>query len=245
MDGHSPMLAATNPAMVIYDPAYGYEIAHIMKSGLERMYGENPEDVIYYLTVYNEPVVQPAEPENIDTEGIVKGMYLLKEGSFEGVNPDARRAQLLASGVGVAWALEAQELLKKDYGIVADVWSVTSWTELRREAMECDEHNFTLNPDAGAPRAVRHPETRRPGRWWRCPTSCVRCRTRSPSGCRSRWASLGRTGLGFSDTALPRAGSSTSTVPRWRSARCRCSRKPARSTRRGRARPLSGIASTT
>ena len=71
----------------------------------------------------------------------------LKEGSFEGVNPDARRCQLLASGVGVPWALEAQELLKRDYGVVADVWSVTSWTELRREAMDCDEHNF-LYPDA-------------------------------------------------------------------------------------------------
>ena len=111
MDGHSHMIAATNPAVVAYDPAYGYELAHIMQDGLRRMYGENPEDVIYYITVYNEPMVQPAEPENVDVEGILKGMYLLKEGSFEGVGQDARRAQLLASGVGVAWALEAQELL--------------------------------------------------------------------------------------------------------------------------------------
>ncbi|MBK8463089.1 MAG: pyruvate dehydrogenase (acetyl-transferring), homodimeric type [Nigerium sp.] len=146
MDGHSPVLAATNPAIVQYDPAYGYEIAHIMQDGLERMYGANPEDVIYYLTVYNEPYVQPRQPEGVDVEGITKGMYLLAPGSWEGVNPDARRVQLLASGVGVPWALEAQRLLHDDWGIVADVWSVTSWTELRRDAIANDEAKF-LHPD--------------------------------------------------------------------------------------------------
>ena len=142
MDGHSPLLASTNPAIVHYDPAYSYEIAHIMQDGLERMYGENPEDVIYYLTVYNEPLVQPAEPEGVDAEGIKKGMYLLAKGSWEGVNSDARQVQLLASGVGVPWALEAQQLLHDDWGIVADVWSVTSWTELRRDALAVDEAKF-------------------------------------------------------------------------------------------------------
>ena len=146
MDGHSHLLAATNPAIVAYDPAYAYEIAHIMEDGLRRMFGENPENVIYYLTVYNEPIVQPAQPENVDAEGILRGMYLLKEGSFDGVNPDARRAQLLASGVGVPWALEAQQLLHDDWGIVADVWSVTSWNELRRDGLECDEQAF-LHPE--------------------------------------------------------------------------------------------------
>lgn len=113
-----------------------------MRDGLRRMYGEDPEDVIYYLTVYNEPIVQPKEPEGVEVEGIIRGMYLLKEGSFDGVGEDARRAQILASGVGVPWALEAQELLKEDYGIVADVWSVTSWGELRREGLESDEKKF-------------------------------------------------------------------------------------------------------
>src|SRR5699024_1679635 len=80
MDGHSPIIASTNTAVVSYDPAYSYEIAHIVKDGLERMYGENPEDIMYYLTVYNEPLVQPAEPENVDVEGIRRGMYLLKPG---------------------------------------------------------------------------------------------------------------------------------------------------------------------
>ncbi|MDO5710602.1 MAG: pyruvate dehydrogenase (acetyl-transferring), homodimeric type, partial [Micrococcales bacterium] len=134
MDGHSPILAATNPAVQVYDPAYGYEIAHIVEDGLERMFGKNPQNVIYYLTVYNEPLVQPKEPEDVDADGIKKGMYLLKSGTApEGSDiADCPRAQLLASGVGVPWILEAQELLLQDWGVVADVWSVTSWTQLRR-----------------------------------------------------------------------------------------------------------------
>ena len=148
MDGHSPVLAATNPAVISYDPAYSYEISHIVQAGLEHMYGENAEDVMYYLTVYNEPIVQPAEPEGVDAEGIVKGMYLLSKGSFEGVGEDARRVQLLASGVAVPWAIEAQQLLKDDFGVVADVWSVTSWNNLRRDAMEAEEQTF-LHPEQG------------------------------------------------------------------------------------------------
>ena len=147
MDGHSPVLGATNPAVVQYDPAYGYEIAHIMKRGLERMYGPNSEDVIYYITVYNEPMVQPKEPEDADIEGILRGMHRVSVGSAEGLAPDARRVQLLASGVGLGWALEAQQLLKDDWGVIADVWSVTSWTELRREAMDVDQQRF-LYPEA-------------------------------------------------------------------------------------------------
>ncbi|RRD47859.1 pyruvate dehydrogenase (acetyl-transferring), homodimeric type [Tessaracoccus sp. OH4464_COT-324] len=142
MDGHSPILAATNPAVVSYDPAYSYEIAHIVRDGLNRMYGENPEDVCYYLTVYNEPIVQPREPENLDIEGVLRGIYLLKEGSFDGVGADARRAQILASGVAVEWGLEAQDLLKRDFGVVADVWSVTSWNRLRREGLEVERRKF-------------------------------------------------------------------------------------------------------
>jgi pyruvate dehydrogenase E1 component len=145
-DGHSPLLAATNPAVVSYDPAYAYEIAHIVQDGLRRMYGDNPENVIYYLTVYNEPNVQPKEPEDVDHEGILRGMYLLARGSAEGLGEDARRVQLLASGVGVPWALEAQELLREDWGVVADVWSVTSWGELRRDGLAADAQAF-LHPE--------------------------------------------------------------------------------------------------
>ncbi|MFD4419891.1 pyruvate dehydrogenase (acetyl-transferring), homodimeric type [Agromyces sp. NPDC058484] len=143
-DGHSHLLASTNPAVVSYDPAYGYEIGHIMRSGLDRMYGGNHPDpnVMYYLTVYNEPLVQPAEPEGVDVEGIVRGIHRLSESSVQGP-----KAQLLASGVAVPWIIEAQELLAADWGVSADVWSVTSWTELRRDGVAADEHNF-LNPDA-------------------------------------------------------------------------------------------------
>ena len=140
-DGHSHLLAATNPAVVSYDPAYGFEIGHIVRDGLRRMYGENPENIYYYLTVYNEPYVQPAEPAGIDTEGILRGMYLLAP------DTDAKgpRTQLLASGVSVPWALEAQKLLREDWSVSADVWSVTSWNELRRDGLAADRHNF-LNP---------------------------------------------------------------------------------------------------
>ena len=143
-DGHSLLLASTNPAVVTYDAAYGYELGHIVKAGIERMYGgahPNP-NVMYYLTLYNEPIVQPAEPENFDVDGALRGIYHLKSATVGGP-----KAQLLASGVAVPWALEAQELLAQDWGVSADVWSVTSWTELRRDGLEAEEHNF-LNPDS-------------------------------------------------------------------------------------------------
>ena len=146
MDGHSPVLASTNPAIVQYDPAYAYEIAHIMKDGFVRMYGDGSDgrdqNVMYYLTVYNEPIHQPAQPECVDVEGIVKGVYLL-----EPAEGDGPRVQLLASGVGVPWAREARRMLAEDWGVQAAVWSVTSWHELRKEALEADEHNF-LHPEA-------------------------------------------------------------------------------------------------
>lgn len=145
-DGHSPLLAQTNPAVVHYDPAFAYEIRHIVKDGLQRMYGQddrNP-DVMYYLTVYNEPMPQPAEPEDVDVEGILRGIHLIDR-----ADGDGPRVQLLASGVGVPWALEAQEILAADWGVRADVWSVTSWNELRRDGVAADEHNF-LHPEEEA-----------------------------------------------------------------------------------------------
>ncbi|MCT9872147.1 pyruvate dehydrogenase (acetyl-transferring), homodimeric type, partial [Paenarthrobacter aurescens] len=92
-DGHSPILASTNPAVKTYDPAYGYEIGHIIRHGLEEMYGDNSTDqnVMYYLTVYNEPITQPAEPENLDINGLLNGIYRLAEApATESTNPDNR-----------------------------------------------------------------------------------------------------------------------------------------------------------
>ncbi|MFI5802920.1 pyruvate dehydrogenase (acetyl-transferring), homodimeric type [Streptomyces sp. NPDC051561] len=136
-DGHSHLIAATNPASLNYDPAFAYEVAVIVQDGLKRMYGEKPEDVFYYLTVYNEPMPQPAMPEGVE-EGIVKGLYKFKDAPAA-TSPDAPRAQLLASGTAIHWILEAQELLAADWNVFADVWSATSWGELRRDALDADE----------------------------------------------------------------------------------------------------------
>jgi pyruvate dehydrogenase E1 component len=141
-DGHSHLLASTNPAIVSYDPAFGFELGHIVKDGLRRMYGENSENIYYYLTVYNEPYMQPAEPENLDIEGLLKGIYLYAPAEVR----SKKKAQILASGVGVNWALKAQKLLAEDWGVAASVWSVTSWNELRRDGLETDSHNL-LNPN--------------------------------------------------------------------------------------------------
>jgi pyruvate dehydrogenase E1 component len=140
-DGHSHLLASTNPAVVAYDPAYAFELAHIVKDGLRRMYGENSENVYYYLTVYNEPYAQPEEPKNLDVDGLLRGIYL-----YSPAGRGRRKAQILASGVGVNWALKAQKLLAEDWNVAASVWSVTSWNELRRDGLAVDRHNL-LHPN--------------------------------------------------------------------------------------------------
>ncbi len=144
-DGHSPLIAQTNPAVVHYDPAFGFEISHIVQYGLERMYGStddkpNGEDIIFYMTVYNEAYVQPAQPEDLDVEGLLKGTYLYRK-ALSGEST----ARIMASGVAVPWALKAQEILATEYGVPADVWSVTSWNELARDAVEAERWNLN-NP---------------------------------------------------------------------------------------------------
>jgi pyruvate dehydrogenase E1 component len=138
------VLAATNPAIKVYDPAYGYEIAHVVSAGLQQMYGPDSADpnVMYYLTVYNEPMLQPREPEDVDVDGIVRGIHQVARTTHEGP-----RVQLLGSGVSVPWVLEAAQLLEQEWSVAADVWSVTSWTELRRDGLATEEHNF-LHPEA-------------------------------------------------------------------------------------------------
>ncbi len=145
LDGHSHVLASTNHGFVSYDPAYAYEISHIVRDGIERMYG--PDDtrdpnILYYLTVYNEPIVQPAEPENLDLEGLLKGIYRLDDHDNQG----GHKVQLLASGVGVPWIRQAKAMLRNDWGVDAATWSVTSWNELRKDGIEAEKHNF-LHPN--------------------------------------------------------------------------------------------------
>lgn len=199
-DGHSHLLAATNPAVVAYDPAYGYEVAHIVQDGLRRMFGDNAEDIFYYLTVYNEPMQQPMEPENVDVDGILRGMHLVAEGSADGVAADAPRAQLLASGVGVPWALEAQQLLRDDWGVVTDVWSVTSWNELRRDGEEADKLRFLHPEEEQRTPFVTQKLQGRPG-----PVLAVSDWMRSVQEQIRPWVpgdyvALGADGFGFSDT---------------------------------------------
>ncbi|MFT3661884.1 MAG: pyruvate dehydrogenase (acetyl-transferring), homodimeric type [Gordonia sp. (in: high G+C Gram-positive bacteria)] len=138
-DGHSPLLAATNPGVVSYDPAFAYELAHIVVDGLRRMYGADPEKIYYYITVYNEPIHQPAQPADLDLEGLLKGIYLYRPAT---VKKPKLSAGILASGVTMGDALEAQRLLADDWGVAADVYSVTSWTELAREGIACDREEL-------------------------------------------------------------------------------------------------------
>jgi pyruvate dehydrogenase E1 component len=139
-DGHSQVAAAAVPNCVSYDPTYAYELAVILHDGLRRMYVEQ-ESVFYYLTVANENYVQPPLPDGA-AEGIVRGMYLLREG--EGDGP---RVQLLGSGAILREVLAAAELLRDDFRVEADVWSVTSFSELQREGADAERWNL-LHPDA-------------------------------------------------------------------------------------------------
>jgi pyruvate dehydrogenase E1 component len=232
-DGHSVLLASVNPACVAYDAAWAYELSYIVADALRRMYSpsdDHPhgEDIFYYLTVYNEPYVQPAQPADYPggtealRQGILRGLYRYADaptqaadGTTEppaerprGGEADARapedterpRAQILASGVALRWALEAQRLLAEDWGVAAEAWSATSWTELRRDALACDEWNM-LHPDA-EPRTphVTSALAGHPG-----PVVAVSDWIRAVPDQIARWvgapfSSLGTDGWGFSDT---------------------------------------------
>jgi pyruvate dehydrogenase E1 component len=137
-DGHSHILSATIPNCVSYDPTYAYEVAVIVQDGLRRMLAEQ-EDVFFYLTTLNENYQHPAMPEGA-AEGIVKGMYLLKASKAKG-----HKVQLLGCGAILREVLAGAELLEKDFNVPCDVWSVTSFTELRREALEVERWNM-LHP---------------------------------------------------------------------------------------------------
>nr|WP_223267627.1 pyruvate dehydrogenase (acetyl-transferring), homodimeric type [Streptosporangium nondiastaticum] len=194
-DGHSQLLASTNPGVVSYDPAFGFEMAHIVKDGLRRMYGENAEDVFYYLTVYNEPIQHPAEPADVDAEGILKGLYRFSQGE-KGAIP----AQILASGVAVPWAIEAQKILAEEWDVKADVWSATSWNELRKDAIEAEEHNL-LHPEE----ELRVPYVTQKLQGAEGPFVAVSDWMRAVPDQISRWVpgayqSLGADGFGFADT---------------------------------------------
>jgi pyruvate dehydrogenase E1 component len=144
-DGHSQLMATTVPSLRSYDPAFGYELAVIVQDGLRRMYAEG-EEVFYYLSVYNEAYEHPPIPEDRArvTEGILRGMY--RYCSTDNAAGQKYRPQLFGSGPILRDALRAQQMLAEQFGIGSDVWSVTSYSELRREAMGCQHWN-DLHPD--------------------------------------------------------------------------------------------------
>ena len=195
-DGHSLLIASTNPACLAYDAAYAYELGHIVRDGLHRMYGDPQENIFYYLTLYNEPILQPVEPENVDVEGILAGMHRIC-GADDAEGP---AAHILASGITVPAALEAQRLLHDEWNIHTDVWSVTSWTELRRDALDTEQWNL-LHPDE----PVRVPYLSRRLQKHPVPVVAVSDWMRAVPDqiarfVPDRWASLGTDGFGMSDT---------------------------------------------
>ena len=208
-DGHSHLIASTNPAVVAYDPAFAFEISHIVQDGLRRMYGaseEHPhgEDVFYYVTVYNEPYQQPAEPADVDVEGILKGLYRYAAAP-EGP-ADRPKAQILASGVGVTWALKAQQMLAEEWGVAADVWSATSWTELRRDALAADERALLYPEEEARIPYVTQALSAAEGPvvavsdWMRAVPDQIAQWVPGDSVQPQRYSSLGADGFGFADT---------------------------------------------
>jgi pyruvate dehydrogenase E1 component len=140
-DGHSHILASTIPNCVSYDPTFAYELAVIIQDGMRRMYREQ-EDVFYYITVMNENYTHPAMPEGVE-KNILKGMYLFAEGKAKKNQP---RVQLLGSGTILREVIAGAALLEKDFGIAADIWSVTSFNELRRDGLDAQRWNM-LHPE--------------------------------------------------------------------------------------------------
>ncbi|MCC7326857.1 MAG: pyruvate dehydrogenase (acetyl-transferring), homodimeric type [Burkholderiales bacterium] len=156
-DGHSQILSANIPNCVAYDPTFAYELAVIVQDGLRRMF-EEQEDVFYYITMMNENYAHPAMPEGA-REAILKGMYLLREGSAKVKGKGttkAPRVQLLGSGTILREVMAAADLLAGDFGVAADVWSATSFTELRRDGLDAERWSM-LHPEE--PRRASHVET--------------------------------------------------------------------------------------
>jgi pyruvate dehydrogenase E1 component len=193
-DGHSHVLASTVPCLMAYDPAFAFEVATIIRDGLDRMYVKN-EDVFYYITLYNQDYPMPAMPAGVEA-GILQGMYL-----FRGAVTAAKhRAQLFGSGPILLQALRAQELLAEKYDVAADVWSLTSYQQLRDEALRCERWN-RLHPGepARVPFVTRALENT-PG-----PVVAASDFVKSVPDMVARWVprpftSLGSDGFGRSDT---------------------------------------------
>jgi pyruvate dehydrogenase E1 component len=204
-DGHSPILAATNPACRVYDPAFAYELAVLVEEAVKRTLGPEAEDRFWYLTLYNENYVMPPLPEGDAGEavrnGVLRGIYRFAEpAEVTGGNGRSRRATLLFSGTMWQAAMEARRLLAEEWAVSADAWSVTSYTELRADALAAERWN-RLHPGE-APRSpfVRDALSESEG-----PVVAVTDYVRSVPDQVARWVdrpftSLGTDGFGRSDT---------------------------------------------
>ena len=135
-DGHSLLLASTIPACQAYDPAFAYEVAALVKHGINKMYGENPADIFYYITLYNENMVMPQRPEHVTDTGIIYGLYPFSEPASTETD-----ATILFSGTAYLAAIKAADILRNRYNIVVDLWSATSYKSLREDAMEVERWN--------------------------------------------------------------------------------------------------------
>ncbi len=165
-DGYSHAWAATVPNCRAYDPAFAYELAVIVDDGLRRMYGPAPEDVFYYITLYNETYPMPPIPDGT-RDGIIRGLYRYRPAA----EPRTHRSQILASGTAMLAALDAQRLLADEHDVAADVWSVTSYKQLREDALSAERWNRLHPPLRPALRTSRPCSPTRPDRSWRSPIS--------------------------------------------------------------------------
>ncbi|HET7719162.1 MAG TPA: pyruvate dehydrogenase (acetyl-transferring), homodimeric type, partial [Acidimicrobiales bacterium] len=194
-DGHSLVLASTVPNLAAYDPAFAYELGVIVQDGMRRMYGPDPEDVFYYLTLYNENYVMPPMPEGAEP-GILKGLYRFAPAP-EG---PTRRATIIFSGTAQKAAREAQELLAADHDVAAELWSATSYKALREDALAVERWNRLHPTESPRTPYVTEALTAASG-----PVLAVTDFMKSVPDQVSRWvpatyASLGTDGYGRSDT---------------------------------------------
>jgi pyruvate dehydrogenase E1 component len=194
-DGHSHLHASTVPNCISYDPAFAFEVALIVRDGIRRMY-ENQESIFYYITVYNENYEQPPMPKGVE-EGVLRGIYKFRAAENPGTLP---RVHLFGSGPILRESLRAQGLLREKYHVAADVWSVTSYTQIYRDGLACSRWN-RLHPTE--PPRIPHIKKLMDGEPWPIVAASDYVKSnpfRVQAWCPSSFFSLGTDGFGRSDT---------------------------------------------
>ncbi len=161
-DGHTHIQASTIPNLRAYDPAFAYELAAVVRDGIERMYGAKPEDVFYYISIYNENYAQPVRPDGLTDEALLRGIY--RFAAAPDVGKGAHAARLVGSGSILQQVLAARDLLAEKFGVAAEVYSAPSFPLLRRDALEAERWN-RLHPDAKTPRVPVRQHDPAAGRW--------------------------------------------------------------------------------